>query len=64
MDAAREMAAHTIGHQELEQTLSQPHIDEWTASIELWESDTSLPNPFEIASSGMCLLIGPVHRSF
>ena len=52
LDAVREMAVHTIGHQELEQTLHEDSIAEWMAAIELWEADTSLPNPFEVASSG------------
>ena len=59
LDAAREMAVHTIGHQELEQTLHEDNIAEWTAAIELWEADTSLPNPFEVTSSGTASVFDP-----
>lgn len=52
MAAAREMAEHTIGHQQFEGTLSADHVTEWTLAMENWESDPSKPNPFEVVASG------------
>ena len=52
MAAAREMAEHTIGHQQLESTISTENIAEWTDAVEAWEKDTSQPNPFAVNSTG------------
>ncbi|KJA23493.1 hypothetical protein HYPSUDRAFT_137710, partial [Hypholoma sublateritium FD-334 SS-4] len=52
MAAAREMAEHTIGHQQLESTISERNLTEWTAAVEAWEEDTSQPNPFAVNSTG------------
>lgn len=64
MAAAREMAEHTIGHQQLESTISEENIAEWTAAVEAWEDDTSQPNPFAVNSTGarLFLLYGRIAR--
>ncbi|KAF8170553.1 hypothetical protein BJ912DRAFT_933216 [Pholiota molesta] len=52
MAAARDMAEHVIGHQELESTISRESLDEWTKEVEAWEANSSLRNPFESTVSG------------
>ena len=52
MAAGREMAEHTISHEQFEATLSEKNVEEWTLAIENWEKDTSQPNPFEVVASG------------
>ena len=52
MAAGREMAEHTISHEQFEATLSEKNVEEWTLAIENWERDTSQPNPFEVVASG------------
>lgn len=55
MAASRGMAEHKIGHDQLESTLSEENINEWTVDIETWERDTSQPNPFTVNATGMHL---------
>ena len=53
MAAGREMAEHTIDHQELERSMTPENLSLWTADIERWERDTSQPNPFTVTAAGM-----------
>jgi hypothetical protein len=52
MAAAADMAEYSIGHRELEKTLTSETIDQWTEEIKAWESDKNQPNPFEITTEG------------
>lgn len=56
MAAARDMAEHVVAHRQLETTLAQADINEWTIAVEAWEIDSSFPNPFEAAVSGMSVI--------
>ena len=51
--AGREMAEHTIDHQQLENTLLPETLSEWTSAVECWEQDTSQPNPFAVTAAGI-----------
>ena len=55
---------HIIALQDLESRLPPEKVSTWTTALELWESDSSHPNPFEattksksIGVTGITLLI-------
>jgi hypothetical protein len=53
MAAATDMAEHTIGHHELEQTIPEETRLQWNAEVIAWEKDKDQLNPYEITSEGM-----------
>lgn len=50
VNAAGDVAEHVIAHRELESTINSVDLQTWTAAVEGWEKDPSLPNPFETTS--------------
>jgi hypothetical protein len=47
--ATSDVAEHVIAHQELEATIEPQKLQDWTEAMLAWESDSSNPNPYEVA---------------
>ena len=38
---------HIVALEELESTMSQDSLVQWRTAVELWENDSTAPNPFK-----------------
>ncbi|KAF9467072.1 hypothetical protein BDZ94DRAFT_1329986 [Collybia nuda] len=46
--ATSDVVDHVLAHRELESSLPQDTVREWTATVVAWETDPLMPNPFEV----------------
>ena len=52
-DAVPARNEHIVALQDLESGLPPEKVAAWTIAVDLWESDSSQPNPFESTTKSM-----------